>query len=214
MSTYYAPSIKIPFSDLLDGRLQKFGIHETKAAVCCDFGSMAPVDTTDTRKCLTDGRNFVWIYSDDEGFVDTLERYLPNGAPGKILRAISEAFDTAIFSEYEPQFWGFDTQAEWDAWQDALAKKDEDEFYADLVKSVSAGPNGIKPGTVGEYQAQIAKRLAGADPGLTLPERREEFMDKIKTIYERDGAAVVSLSDEEMALARMTVTHEEDLPKA
>jgi hypothetical protein len=46
----------------------------------------------------------------------------------KILQAICEAFDADIFSEYEPQFWGFDTQEEWDAWQRAIAKEHEDEF--------------------------------------------------------------------------------------
>ncbi len=39
-------------------------------------------------------------------------------------------------------------------------------------------------------------------------------MDKIETIYDRDHAIHVTLSDEEMALAQMTVTHEDNLPKA
>ncbi|MGC1181174.1 MAG: hypothetical protein WA884_19660 [Methyloceanibacter sp.] len=150
----------------------------------------------------------------ERGFVSELTRFFSNGAPGKILRAISEAFDTDIFSEYEPQFWGFDTQKEWDSWREASAKKDQDEFYADLVNFVSDKPNGIRPGTVGECQAQIAKRLLEADPGLVLPERRAELMDKIETIYDRDHAIHVTLSDEEMALAQMTVTHEDNLPKA
>jgi hypothetical protein len=148
------------------------------------------------------------------GFVPTLTRYFPNGAPGKILGAISEAFDRNIFSEYEAQFWGFDTQEEWDSWQEASAKEDEDKFYADLVKFVSDKANGITPGTVGECQAKIAKRLVGEDPTLISPARRVEFMERIETIYNRDHAVVVTLSDEEMALAQMTVTHEDDLPKA
>jgi hypothetical protein len=45
---------------------------------------------------------------------------MPNGAPGGILKAISEVFDTEIYSEHEPQFWGFDTEEEWEAWQDSL----------------------------------------------------------------------------------------------
>ena len=34
--------------------------------------------------------------------------------PVFILSAVCQAFDTHIFSEYEPKFWGFDTQEEWD----------------------------------------------------------------------------------------------------
>jgi hypothetical protein len=33
-----------------------------------------------------------------------MTRYRPNGARGKILNAIAEAFDIDVFSEYEPQF--------------------------------------------------------------------------------------------------------------
>jgi hypothetical protein len=213
MSTDYAVSKKIRIEDFLDGRLERFGIREAVAAARWDFGPTTPRRTTDDQKCLTDGRNFLWV-GVEEGFVGTLTRYFPNGAPGKILRAISEAFDTEIFSEYEPQFWGFDTQEEWDEYQEAIAKEDEDEFYADLVKFVSDQSNGIKRGTVGESQAQIAKRLVGADPGLVLPERRKELMDKIETMYGHGGRAVVALSEKEMALAQMMVTHEDDLPKA
>ena len=104
MSTDYAPAKKICIEDLLDGRLERFGIHEVNAAPQHDFGPLKPEEESDEQKCLTDGRNFVWVYIRD-GFVDTLTRYFPNGAPGKILGAISEVFDTDIFSEHEPQFW-------------------------------------------------------------------------------------------------------------
>ena len=130
--------------------LNRFGIREAKAAAKWDFGPKASEDTSDINKCLTDGRNFMWVHIDGDGFISTLTRYFPNGAPGRILRAISEAFDTDIFSEYEPQFWGFDTQEEWDAWQEAHAKKRDDEFYSHLVKYVSDKPNGIRSGTVGQ----------------------------------------------------------------
>ncbi len=63
---------------------------------------------------MTDGRNFLAVYLTEDGFVDFLTVYGVD-APGKILHAISEAFDTEIFSEHEPQFWLFNTQEEWDA---------------------------------------------------------------------------------------------------
>ena len=39
--------------------------------------------------------------------------------PRHIIKAIEQAFDTEIFSEHEPQFWGFATQEEWDEWHAA-----------------------------------------------------------------------------------------------
>ena len=36
-------------------------------------------------------------------------------APSRILEAIATTFDTEIFSEHEPQFWGFTSQEELDA---------------------------------------------------------------------------------------------------
>ena len=38
-----------------------------------------------------------------------------DGQSKPILGAIAEAFSTDIFSEYEPQYWGYDTQEEWEA---------------------------------------------------------------------------------------------------
>jgi hypothetical protein len=63
---------------------------------------------------LTDSHNYVWVYGNKSGFVDMITRYGCNN-PTKILQAIAEAFGTDIFSEHEPQFWGFQTQEEWDA---------------------------------------------------------------------------------------------------
>jgi len=48
MSTDYAPFNKIRPRDLFDGRLEKFGVREQLTD-----------DTTETSKCLTDGRNWL-----------------------------------------------------------------------------------------------------------------------------------------------------------
>jgi hypothetical protein len=206
MSTAYAPSKKILAKNLLDGLLDQYGIRE---AIGFDG-----YQSSDDKKCLTDGSNFLWCHIDEYGFVSTLTRYAPNGAPGKILGAICEAFETDIFSEYEPQFWGFKTQEEWDAWEAAAAKESDDRFYASLVKYVTDEPNDISPGTIGEIKAKIAKSLACKDLGLVAPQRRAELMQKIESIYDRDHAVRITLSEEEIALARMMARHEDDLPQA
>jgi hypothetical protein len=85
-----------------------------------------------------------------------------------------------------------------------MAKKHDDQFYADILKFVAGEPNGIAPGTVGETQALIAKRLVAEEPGLVAPGRRAELMEKISSIYDRDHAVYVTLSDADIALADLT----------
>jgi hypothetical protein len=174
MSTDFRLSEKVRFSDFFDGRLEKFGVYQKMNEM-----------TSDEQACLTDGDNYLWVYADDEGFVSVLSRYMGNGDPSGILIAIAECFGTEIFSEYEPQFWGFDTQEEWDAWQDSYIKEREDQFYANVLKFVAGEPNGIRPDTVEEGGALFAKRLIAEDPGLVAPERRCELMEAIHS-YERD----------------------------
>jgi len=91
--------------ELFDGRLEEFGIFE----------HVHPTQTTTRRRCLTDGWNYLWVFIDDGGFVSSLTRWAVNGDPSEILDAIAVTLETGIASEYQPQYWGFDTTEEWDA---------------------------------------------------------------------------------------------------
>lgn len=173
MSTDYRLLKDVLARDLFDGRLEVFGVHE-------DFSDK----TTEQGRLLTDGRNYLWLYIDDAGFVSCLTRYLPNGAPNKILNAIAEAFDTGIASEYEPQFWGFETQEEWDAWQLEIEKEYAEEFYREILKYVQGKPNLIRPDTIGMIKAEIAKKLVEDDPTLLLPANKDKFRAAIQSTYD------------------------------
>jgi hypothetical protein len=187
---------------LFGGRLQKFGIRE----------HVTP-ETKERSRCLTDGRNYLWVYLTEDLQVGCLSRYGAN-APGKILNAIAEAFDTEIFSEYEPQYWGFDTQAEWDAAMEKLDDEYRQKFYADLCAYIRGEPNNIRPGTVGEIQAKIAKTLVEKDAAFLQPENKDKLVAEMEAIYKRDHAVVVTLSPEDIEMAKMLATHEDDLPRA
>jgi hypothetical protein len=202
MSTDYILSKKVSSCDLLCGRLATFGIREHVSS-----------DTTERSRCLTDGRNYLWVYLTEHGFVGCLSRYGAN-APGKILAAISEAFETDVFSEHEPQYWGFDTQEEWHAACKKMNDQVRDQFYAALRAYIQGEPNDIKPGTIGETKAKIAKKLVENDAALLQPENKDRLLSEMDAIYDRDYAVVITLGPEDMALAKMLATHEEDLPKA
>ena len=200
MSTDYRLEQKVRFDDLFDGRLEEVGIYEHTRE-----------DTTSAnRRCLTDGNNFLWIFGDE--FVTSLTRYMPNGAPGKILSAIAEFFDTDIFSEYQPQYWGFGTQEEWDEAMKKLHEESEAEFYQEIMKYVRGEENNIRAGTNGMNMANIAKALLSENPSLNSPDRSDELMKVIHSEYENKHVTTIKLEDKDIALAKMLLTHEADLP--
>ncbi|MDZ7669793.1 MAG: hypothetical protein U5Q16_10365 [Gammaproteobacteria bacterium] len=82
---------KVDMTDLFCGRLEQYGIREEIAD-----------GTTESKRCLTDGHNFIWVYGDE--MVERLTRPWSSGPPVGILRAIAEEFQTELYSEYEPQF--------------------------------------------------------------------------------------------------------------
>jgi hypothetical protein len=108
MSTDFRPIGKIRFDDLFTttlagGRVREHIVHRED-----------DIQKSETTRCLTDGVNYVWAFRDDFGFVHSFTRTAGNHATF-ILQAVIDAFDTGIVSEYEPRYWGFDTEEEWQA---------------------------------------------------------------------------------------------------
>jgi hypothetical protein len=184
MSTDYKTQKRICMTDLVDGRLEGFGVRE----------SIEPIQSSS--RCLTDGHNYVWVDGNESGFVDMITCYGFNN-PTKILQAIAEAFDTDIFSEQEPQFWGFHTQEEWDAAWERPTKRQQDEFYLELLKFACNKPNRIKPGTKVEIDAKIAKQLVEAD-----------LLKKINEVFIRDHVPKVKCSHEVIAELDRVFAHQ------
>jgi hypothetical protein len=154
MSTDYTPLKKISARDLFDGRLERFGVRE----------HVKPDGTTDRRRCLTDGRNYMWVYIDEYGFICGLTRYAGNAA-GKILDAVADSFNTEIISEYDEPYL---------------------EFHNELLKWLNEEPSDIRPGTIWMRTAEIVKALVEKDPSLLLPESKDKLRNEIESIWERD----------------------------
>ncbi len=202
MSTDYCTLKPVPFADVFDGRLARYYIHE----------HVVPDETSDGRRCLTDGRHYLWCYASDDGQLVRMTRYGVTNYPLRILEAVAQVFDVDIVSEYEPQYWGFDTQEEMDAAHEEMARLHRQEFYEDLLKYVRGEPNGIRAGTIGEIQADIAKDLIAQEP--TLVENKEKLIEAVKHVYEERHVTKVTLSKEDITFVKMCTTLEEDLPQA
>jgi hypothetical protein len=183
MSTDYRPLTPIRVADLLDGRLEKVGVwqHHPERKLAAH------------EKCLTDGSNYLFVYSNEKGLVSCFSRYMPNGDPRYILATICDEFDVDIVSEHEPQYWGFETEEEWNA---ALAKMGEDaerDFFNEVVKFVRGEDHNISPGTVGMAQAEIIKRLIAENPHLAAEVRLPDLINAVRTMYYQ---TVVPLDEE------------------
>jgi hypothetical protein len=177
MSTDFATIKKVKAEELFDGRLVAFGARE----------HIKLDETTEQKRCLTDGHNYMWVHINGQGLVGCVTRHFSGGAPGKILNAIAEAFDTVIVSEHEPQFWGFDTQEEWDEKEREIAEQIAEEnqkFHVELLKYLRGEPNDLRPGTEGMVLAEIAKGLVEKDAALLLPANKEKLRNEIRVIYD------------------------------
>jgi len=178
MSTDYRPLRAIPSSDFFDGRLTACGIFEHWNA--------------EGQRCLFDSMNYIQVYEDEDCMVTGFTRWGGNN-PTYILESVTEAFDVRIVSEYEPEYHGFDTQEEWDAFEDALARKFADEFYADLIRYAKGEPNDIHPGTIGHTQAEMARALIAKEPALGNPAMRETLMSRLNARYETEHVVRVRM---------------------
>jgi hypothetical protein len=104
MSICYWPRDPIVFAELFDGRLAAYGVTEYVSK-----------DTAEDARCLYDGSGLLWAYAENEGKDTSFKWWVSNGDTAKLLVAIQRAFGTILYSEYEPQFYGFDTKEEQDA---------------------------------------------------------------------------------------------------
>jgi hypothetical protein len=176
MSVSFVLVKKVLAVDLFDGRLQKFGVRE----------HFNPSEATGTDRCLTDGSNYLWVGTSENGIVDILTRYFPNGDPRYILRAIAEAFDTEVLCEDDPRYWGFETEQEeqefMKAWEQQY-RDDEERFRAELLKYLLGEPTEFVPGIIEMAEAEIGKRLVKKNPSLLLPENSDKLRNEIRREY-------------------------------
>jgi hypothetical protein len=202
MSTQYGLRKSIKADELFDGRLEAFGVREgVRPEGAAD--RFPPYMKVREVRCPTDGSDSreVVVWQNGYAHLDVRNLWC---APGKeIFHAIAEAFDTDIVTEHQPEYWGFDTQEEWDADNKRIHEEGERKFHAELLKHLRGEPSNIRPGTIGMKNAEIAKALVEKDPSLMEPENRDKLMGEIDAIYDRDYAVKVTLTPEEVADAEV-----------
>ena len=213
MSTYYGLRKSIKAHELFDGRLEAFGVREEVRPEGAADRYPPSLKVKEVRY-LTDGSYSMEVVVYESGFADIIVRNLWCAPEKEIFHAIAEAFDTEIVIEGQPEFYGFDTQEEWDAWNEQESRQAEESFHDELLKYLRGEPSDIRPRTIGMIKAEIAKKLADKEPALLLLTNKDKFRKEIDTIYDREHTVKVTLSPEQVAGADLSLTHEDDLPQA
>jgi len=202
MSTDYRPIPAIPFNKLFDGRLAKYGVREK-----------ADPDATVRRRYLVGGDGVLEAYENDDG-TSSFSRAAFTPIPWAVIDALAEEFETELVSEHDHRFWGFATQEEERDWNERMAKEAEDNFYKDLSHYLRGESNDLKPGTVGMQKAEIAKALVEADESLMAPDNRQQLLEAVEVIYDRDHAVKVTLTPEDKAAVELMAARRNELPQA
>lgn len=195
MSTDFITEKQIQLSELLDGRLEKYNIREH-----------VNENTSKDSHCLTDGTNYLWVYSHNGDAATSFTRYGGN-AVNHILGSIFEEFDTNIYSEHECQYWGFNSDKDWSDWMNEQTKSDDDKFYEEIIRFVTEKESDFKAGTIGMIKAEIAQKLVAITPELLLMANRDRLMDDIENSYNSKHAVTILLSQEEIETVMSTMNN-------
>ena len=154
MSTDYRTQKRLLMADLFDGRLASYGISEfiavpltqqeraalkehIKAGIRVEHMELVSrFRFENSRKhgdrCLWDGRNYVWCFAalredlTPTEYLGYMTRYGDND-PTHILVTIEKVFETEIFDDDQPQYWGFENEEEMVAFMRARAEEREDD---------------------------------------------------------------------------------------
>jgi hypothetical protein len=208
MSTDFALRRIVSASELFDGRLSRFGLEECTTESNAKTDRQITIDPVPTRRrYITDGQNIVCVYISETGLVGGFS-WCENNDPRNILAAVAKACDTDFVSEYAPEYWGFSTEEELDAWREELDNQAVTNFYNRLIKHLRGEECDLE--TIDDERARIAKELTDNDSTLLLPENK----GKLLAMIERPVTLDNDLSDEDIAKAELAAVRRDDLPRA
>ena len=168
MSTDYCFKVFAPISDIFDGRLSQYGIHER----------VEEGRTSERERCLSDGFDQLWLSGHKIPERGAFTSYSYHDCP-VILGRLSQLFETCVYSEHEPQYWGFDSQREWDEFEREMADQQYQDTYKNLINFLTLRDHPFKEGTVGMGWALTAHQLVVSDPSYLEYGRKKEFLNAV-----------------------------------
>lgn len=137
-------------------------------------GRLADAGISENVRILTRGDETLCVEIDGSGTVTTAQT---NDAAENIVPEIAKRFATRIFSEDDPEFWGFTSKAEWaDAKRKeaeaarAAAAEDQARCRRETLNFLRRRPHNLRPG---DYDfVMVAALVHATDPTLLKDEER------------------------------------------
>lgn len=119
IATYFKLEQQVSMLELFGGQLEQYGIAEAVDSENACRHSRGLIDELGID---------LWVWADDDGYVSGLvcEGFQD---PSRILKAIAAAFNTKYYSEYEPQWWGYNTREEMNAAIEKMTPAEHDTFF-------------------------------------------------------------------------------------
>ncbi|MFC1665388.1 hypothetical protein ACFL17_07140, partial [Pseudomonadota bacterium] len=136
------------------------------------------------------------------------------GNPDLIIEALDAEFNVKIVTEYEPEYWGFSTHEEWEAWAKEEAKVADQKHYEMLIKHSKGEQIEYGSSTVGYAKANIAKELIEKDPTLGLPERKDDLLDMVEKTDSDRRRNKVKITPTDWQWAEAISTPDDEWPQA
>jgi hypothetical protein len=173
MSVSFRSDKCITINELFDGRLEKFGIIGIT-------GRLKNEHFYSNLGYLKDSKNNALTVYAEHRWVRSFANF--HGSNGTyILTKIGEVFDTEIYSENQPKYWGSERYT-----HEAAMCEAEDEYYLEIMKHVRGEPSDIKEWANGMKEAEFAKELVSEDLHLVFLDFKKELMKAIhKEFHER-----------------------------
>src|SRR5262249_53521128 len=84
---------------------------------------------------------------------------------------------------YHPEYWGCESHEQMERMFEAAHRKNNEQFYGELVKFIAGKPCNIQPETIDMEKAKIAKKLVAQNPALALAENRDRLLAQTDDIY-------------------------------
>jgi hypothetical protein len=169
MFTDYRLNKTLWIEEIFDGRLERFGIHETFVA-----------EATPDWRCLTDGNSVLWVEGYEE--IEFLLGFGMFNATEKILTAIEKAFDVEIISEHQQQYWGKEGEEECRCDRREVAEEVQAKLNILIMRYVRGESPNIELNSSFMPVANIAKDLIIENPDLASPDREEALLKKTNQI--------------------------------
>jgi hypothetical protein len=168
MPMVFVSSPPLPYDEMFDGRLQRFGVYER-------IGALTAVG----HRSLTDGRNSLWVDAGHDGLVSKMTVWGTND-PKQIFAAMSGTYGVDIAPEAE-----YNDERRKTEFDDKLYVAVSDQLHEEPSRTLASQVLVAKDAcdVLFKLRLLIGLELAKEDPTLMRLDKKRELLTRIDGVY-------------------------------